>query len=105
MEIDITQEIEKTILSMFKGPKGKQAAKLYRKYFSIINFTIIYGIGMLLYNTLFDLNMFVAFIAMIFWTWSMTVGPLGRIWGFKPKIKVESKLESKPKSKKKVKTK
>jgi len=83
MEFNITTEIEKTINAMIQGPRGLQFARLYSKYSNIINFTIIYAIGMFLYTVLLNLNMFVAIAVLLLWTYSMTVGPLGHIWGFK----------------------
>lgn len=94
--MDITTEIEKTIKSMFKGPRGDQVANLYHKYSSLINFTIIYGIGILLNTFLVNLNSFLGIIIALVWTWVMTVGPLGHLWGFKPTPEKKKREEVKP---------
>lgn len=98
MEFDITDQIEKTINATIKGPRGVQIANIYHKYSNIINFCIVYGIGIFLYTTLQNLNFFLAIIVALLWTYVMTIGPLGHIWGFKTSKQTPPPVPPKPKS-------
>ena|SRR5208282_3603054 len=93
MELNFTSMIEKGINSLIKGPRGVQIANLYNKYSNQTNFAIVCIIGLLLYyisNPIFyhgfgwigsGISLFIAWI----WTYVMSVGSLGYMWGFKPK--------------------
>jgi hypothetical protein len=76
-----TDIIEKTIAGMF-GARGVGLSRLYRKHYSFANACIVYLIGVFLYLTLSGLNIVIGIVVMLLWNWSMTIGPLGRLWDF-----------------------
>lgn len=98
MEINIPGMIEKTLKDLIGGQRGTQIARLYRKFWNPINFAIIGLIGVAVYYVTFGI-----FQALLGWfgsllsigiagclVWSMSLGPLCHLWGFK---KQDTKLE------------
>lgn len=79
--MDVTDLIEKSIAGMF-GQRGVGFAKLYRRYCNFINSCAVYLLGTLLYTSLAGFNIILAILVLLLWNWSMTTGPLGKLWGF-----------------------
>ena len=63
--------------------------RLYIKYMSIVNYAIIFIIGASIMAVHYWLGLIVFFL----WTYTMTVGPCGRYWGFSSKPKETKKDE------------
>lgn len=92
------EELVDLLIGKEKG-RGKSLSKLYLKNSLIINFGIIFGLGMLIQSSMSDvfgriLEDWVAsplaILSNIFWCYIMTVGPMGYLWGFNKKpIKVQ----------------
>jgi cytoskeletal protein RodZ len=49
---------------------------------------------------LLNFNSIIAVIVMLFWMWSMTVGPFGHLWGFKTPKETSKPVKSKSEWKK-----
>lgn len=100
MEINITEEIEKTLRVMIKGKWGNTLANLYKRYYIWANIAIIVIIG-ILFNTIISgifngiLSTIISFIVACLWIWMNFVGPFAYMWGFgKKKEKTVSKIET-----------
>ena len=72
--------------------KGWNFGKMYQQFWNPLNYAIIGGIGVAFNYLIFALliNLFPWWITNIcailtawLWNWSMSVGPLGYLWGFK----------------------
>jgi hypothetical protein len=102
MEINFTTMIEKGLNSIAKGTKWTRIANLYAKYSIQINFAIVYLIGFLLYFFTAPLfasgfSIFGSAISLFIagaWTYVMTVGSFGYMWGFKPKPIIKKKVKA-----------
>jgi len=74
-------------------PAGK-LSRLYLKWLSLLNYAVVCGIGIgintyVLYGlvNLFPLWLanFCAILTAFLWNWTMSVGPLGYLWGLSPR--------------------
>lgn len=113
MEINVQKIIEKIFFAignevgkLFKKQYfGEKAVNLYKKYWNPVNYAIIGGIGVGINYLVFSvfINMFAWWFTDMFaiasawlWNWSMSVGPLGYMWGFKTKPSIKSKCTHSP---------
>jgi len=107
MKFDITQivavSIEELVDLVFGKEKrrGKSFSKIYLKNAAIVNFGIIFGLGMLIQSSMSDVfgrileNWMaspLAILSNILWCYIMTVGPMGHLWGFNKEKPLEVEI-------------
>ena len=111
MNFDLTQIVAKLIEDLIDLLFGKEKGKgrgysiLYLKNSAIINFSIIFGIGMLIQSSASGVFQGIleewiasplAILSNILWCYIMTVGPMGHLWGFNLKpleVKIPDSLK------------